>query len=329
MTARTHLLVIDPTAFPGGSKTATENILRLLDPERVRITVLSADHDSWQLNTLKRMRLRQPAMLSSRIRGLGYFLRHALIAIQVLWTRLRQGRIHTALGASGPGVDLALYLARPLLGYRLLQLIHGPVAHSRTLGRCLRGADAVHYLESSCNSMAEAMRCVSKSSVEPAFKRFQIMRNGLPEQQWPSRCQTDRPVLFWAASLLKWKGLELLVDALERIDNCQRPETHICYIRPQDTQLDISPAPQTLHKVHWYEQPEDLDRLRAAASIFVSTSKREPFGLSILEAMAAGHCVLLPADGAYWDHVLEDGVHCVKYRPGDAQDLADKLITLS
>jgi len=45
--------------------------------------------------------------------------------------------------------------------------------------------------------------------------------------------------------------------------------------------------------------------------------------------MAAGHCVLIPEDGSYWDNILEDNISCIKYLPGDATDLANKLTTLS
>ena len=63
--------------------------------------------------------------------------------------------------------------------------------------------------------------------------------------------------------------------------------------------------------------------------IFVSTSMNEPFGLSILEAMAAGLCVVLPADGAWWDQHLIDGVDCIKYQPNDPDDLARALMELN
>ena len=58
-------------------------------------------------------------------------------------------------------------------------------------------------------------------------------------------------------------------------------------------------------------------------------AKNEPFGLSILEAMAAGQCVLIPADGAYWDQVLTNHIDCLKYKPDNPSDLKQKLIMLT
>ncbi len=329
MRSKRHLLIIDPIAFTGGSKIATENILRLLDSEQIRITILTADTDSWHWPQLKRVHLFEPQWLSRQEQGIPYFLRHLLIACQLMLTRLRLGRLDIAMGASGPGVDLALYLLKPVLGFRLVQLIHGPVACSRTIARCLRAANEVHYLKSAGASLISALHTLAPTPYELTTPHFQIMQNGLPNHAWPNRCQSERPVIFWAASLLKWKGLETLLDALRLIETETRPDTHICYIRPQKNPLPISDAPVTIDAVYWHENPAHLDEIRATANIFVSTSHHEPFGLSILEAMAAGHCVLIPADDAYWDRTLENNVNCIKYTPGNAMDLANKLRSLS
>jgi len=324
-----HLVVIDPIAFAGGSKVATENILRLLDKQQIRITVLSADAESWQWENLKRVQLFEPRWLAKQQQGIPYFLRHLFIAFNLLITRLRFGKIDVALGASGPGVDLSLYLIKPLLGFNITQLVHGPVACSRTIGRCLKAANKVHYLESSSASLIAALSRVTNKNENLSDSRYQIMKNGLSEHNWPQPCQYTSPVIFWAASLLKWKGLETLIDALDIFENQNRPKTHICYIQPKQTSLPVSRAPVTMESVYWHAAPNNLDEIRSNASIFVSTSYKEPFGLSILEAMTSGHCVVIPADGAYWDQILTHGVNCIKYEPGNAIDLAANLFSLS
>jgi len=329
MKNKRHLLVLDPTAFSGGSKIATENILRLLDNDRVRVTVITAHLGSWHYQKLKIIYLYQPKWLAQKEMGIPYFLRHIFIALNILLIRFRFGRIDDALGASGPGVDLALYLIKPMLGFQVVQLIHGPVATSKTIARCLNRSNATHYLESSKRSLLSALSTITKNTHEELPSNFHIMKNGLPQHSWPTRCQDERPVIFWAASLLKWKGLDTLLEALRYMPVTVRPETHICFIRPKETMLPVSKIPLKIPAVHCHENPEHLDKLRASASIFVSTSQNEPFGLSILEAMAAGHCVLIPADGAYWDNTLKNEINCIKYIANNTENLAEKLLSLS
>ncbi len=332
MNRKHHILVIDPIAFAGGSKIATRNMLDLQDKSNTRVTVVTGDPVFWKDDWIGTSPLYQPEILARKQQGMFYFLRHLVIVLSILYARVTRGKFHLALGASGPGVDLSLYLAEKILPFKIIQLIHGPVATSKTIARALLSADTVFYLESSRESLVKAL-----ATLHGRLKAFQLLNqtrfkpftNGLAFNQWPTPSIADVPVIFWAASLLKWKGLETLLLALQKIPVTLRPESHICYIRPRAISLAISHAPVKIENTHWHESPGNLDSIRAQCNIFVSTSQQEPFGLSILEAMAAGHCVLIPADGAYWDRILVNGINCIKYTAGDAEDLASKLLFLS
>ncbi|WP_347506257.1 glycosyltransferase family 4 protein [Pseudomonas anguilliseptica] len=324
-----HCVVVDTIPYRGGSKIATEKALRLFIEQGGQVSVLGRDPSSWKLPGVRYWRLREWSVLVRREQGLGYFLRHGLIFIQ-LCALLFFKRPTVMLGASGPGNDLAIYLARWLWNVPLVQWNHGPVACSRTLGRALCLADWVFYLSSSRPSLEAALHVYAGAEVAQEYlanPRWQPICNGLARQEWPTRCQTKQvPQLFWAASLLKWKGLDVLIEALQCL-----PEplpAHICYLRPAQTALSVSEICPQLPASHWYEAPNSLDALRARCNIFVSTSSQEPFGLSVLEAMAAGLAVLIPADGAYWDEHLTDGKDCLKYAPGNARALAECLLRL-
>lgn len=59
----------------------------------------------------------------------------------------------------------------------------------------------------------------------------------------------------------------------------------------------------------------------------ICPSKRESFGVSILEAMAVGRPVIA-SDIPAFDELVSDNITGLRFRSGDAEDLADKISTL-
>ncbi len=72
---------------------------------------------------------------------------------------------------------------------------------------------------------------------------------------------------------------------------------------------------------------DDINHLIAASHIFVLPSPNEPFGLVLLEAMAAGKPVIAAAKGGPLE-IVEDGSTGLLFEPENAASLADKLETL-
>jgi len=329
MTSRLQVLVLDPTAFTGGSKVATESILNLLSPETVDIFVLSADSKSWSNHSYDCFHLYELGFLANKEQGIFYFIRHLYIACYLLIFQLRLGRIDLAIGASGPGVDLALYILKPILRYHIIQLIHGPVAASNTIAHCLNKADQIYYLQSCLFSLLTALSLAKQVVLKQLPNNYHVLENGLSANKWPKPCRHHIPVIFWSASLLKWKGLDIFLDAVNLLPVTQRPTIKICYISPKNSKLPLIKTVPDMLNTHWYQTPQNIDAIRSSCNIFVSSSDKEPFGLSILEAMAAGLAIVIPADGAYWDQILVDQVNCIKYKPKDRHDLAEKIQLLS
>lgn len=210
-----HLLVLDPTAFAGGSKVATESILNLLAKHEFNISVLTADQKSWRGANIKTIPLYEPRWLAQQEQGISYFIRHAFIALNLLNIALRISRFDIAIGASGPGVDLALYLLRPFMKFNIIQLIHGPVATSRTIARCLKAAHQVHYLQSSYASLKMALSTLDTDSIEK-LQHFHLLKNGLSEQNWPSSCQTHTPVFFLGGLTVKMERLRSITHGITK-----------------------------------------------------------------------------------------------------------------
>ncbi|WP_033136878.1 glycosyltransferase family 4 protein [Aeromonas finlandensis] len=318
------VIVVDPIPFRGGSKVATEVLLDELSKRMPELTchVLTQDPDSWP--RCQQHSLWLPRILKGRESGIGYLLKQGWQTLLILWLAWRLGEVKCLLAASGPGVDLCCYWAARWLRCRVVQLIHGPVGCSGLSARALQRASVVFYLESASPSLAALRRRLGAADFPANWMAF---INGLSEAHWP-RTTAGGPRILWAASLLKWKGLETMLAAHQQLSG-SRPELTVCYLQPTGTLQPCSQPQPQLPDTHWYANPANLDEIRARCGIFVSTSHQEPFGLSILEAMAAGLCVVIPADGAWWDQRLNDGVECCKYQPNDPDDLARVLRTLA
>ena len=357
---RQHNIIFDPIPFKGGSKIATSEALALCDQRKVRFTVITIDKAFWlnsqlaQQHSVRIISIKAVPWLSRQVQGLFFWLNQFYFTLVLLFCLSFLAKAHRVIGASGPGVDMAIYLIQRVFKVPVVQFIHGNVACSRSIGWCLTQAQHVFYLPSTKQSLLDSLQrfythhydiendntkntdveghCVEKSTLE-ANQYFQQAQftpfiNGISEQNWPSRSQTILPRCLWAASLLKWKGLEQFVEALRTAHQQEPVFSTICFIKPAQTNLTVSTAPVPLRYTDWYRDPCEFDQIRRQCNIFVSTSENEPFGLSILEALAAGMCVIIPQDGSYWDTVLNDGVNCLKYPPKDHNALSRVILQL-
>ncbi|MGY3914030.1 glycosyltransferase family 4 protein [Aeromonas australiensis] len=318
------ILVVDPIPFRGGSKVATEVMLDELAKRMPELTchVLTQDPDSWPRCQHHPFWL--PRILKGRESGIGYLLKQGWQTMAIVWLAWRLGAVKCLLAASGPGVDLCSYWAARWLRCQVVQLIHGPVGCSGLSARALQRASAVFYLHSAQGSLTALLTRLGKRDFPSHWQPF---INGLSEREWPTATAGGSRIL-WAASLLRWKGLDIMLAAHQMLVDARPPLT-VCYLQPKGTLQPCSQPQPQLPDTHWYPSPPNLDEIRSQCGIFVSTSQQEPFGLSILEAMAAGLCVVIPADGAWWDQQLTDGVECRKYQPNDPGDLARVLASLN
>ncbi|NTS76173.1 glycosyltransferase family 4 protein [Catenovulum sp. SM1970] len=346
-----QILIYDPIAFSGGSKKATQNIVNLLTDEPIELIVVTSNPTDWQ--GLKHyhqcVKLIEPKFLAQAEMGILYFIRHFVLMLQLLIAQARFGQFDKLLATSGPGVDLAMYWMKKAScsTAQIIQLIQGPIAKSKTIAKCLFVADRIFYLPSCLKSIEQCLNnYLERLDNQPKKQELLLifsskkeaghlgeLNNGLSQDDWPKDLVTEKTLsqvnIIWTASLLKWKGLDVLLNALKLFHKDTCPPTSICYIKPSQTNLAVTKTPIKLTNVRWYEQHPNLHEIRQHHSVFISTSENEPFGLAILEAMATGLLVMIPSDGAYWDQVLTHNENCIKYKPNNPVDLKiqiDRLV---
>jgi glycosyltransferase involved in cell wall biosynthesis len=96
---------------------------------------------------------------------------------------------------------------------------------------------------------------------------------------------------------------------------------------PEEPGLRDYAAARDIRRVFFLNHRGDVPSLLHQVDVFLLTSRREPFGIVVLEAMAAGCPVVATRSGGP-DSILTDGVDGLLADVGDVQGLANHIISL-
>jgi len=141
----------------------------------------------------------------------------------------------------------------------------------------------------------------------------------------------DNNIILFLAYIVKRKGLDYLLKAVEIIKR-RIPDVKLLiagdgpdkdYYMKMTNDLHLNETVQFLGNIPHYQTPEIFSR----AQIYVLPSLCEPFGMSIIEAMATGLPVIVTNAGGAPEVVGEHNKNFI-VPPRDAQTLADKIIEL-
>jgi glycosyltransferase involved in cell wall biosynthesis len=149
----------------------------------------------------------------------------------------------------------------------------------------------------------------------------------------------EQKTIAYLARLAPEKGLHNLVDAF--IELKKKPDTEQVrlqvagwlgkdneeYAAKQWKRLDEAGLQGSYEYLGSIDRERKLDFLRGVTVLSVPTDFQEPKGLFVLEALAAGVPVVQPSHGSF-PEILNQTQGGLLFEPGDASDLASKLLDL-
>ncbi len=327
-----RVLIYDPVPHKDLTKTVMKTIVAEL-PSSIDVWVISNDEESWCNSNVHLVKLFSPHFLQNKTSGIFYFIKHIIYLFSLISNMMKLQRFRKIIGFSGPSADFSLYLLSELVHIEIIQLIQCNTANSRIENFGLKRASQLFYLPSTYHPILPVLESqhnyIDNDMTKQNFIPFVNDLNSPTNKRQESNNQIS---FLWTASLLRWKRVEFFINALAKLnnphENTDKYFANLCYIEPQsNTYLNIDTL-DTVKNIHWYLKAKKLNDLRANSSLFISTSKSEAYGLSILESMAAGLAIVIPTDSAYWDQHLTDGYDCVKYTPNNMESLIQALTRL-
>jgi glycosyltransferase involved in cell wall biosynthesis len=162
--------------------------------------------------------------------------------------------------------------------------------------------------------------------VDPA--RIQVIENFLPEHQLrlPGRHPFgNEPLrrLIVISRLDPEKRVSLLIDAIEQSPDLRSVDIHV-YGSGKDAQILRERAARTSPNITFDGFNPDLHPALTRSDLLVHLCPEEPFGLAVIEAMAAGVPVLVPDSGGAGSLVDDDSTG-FRFHANDALSLAGRI----
>jgi glycosyltransferase involved in cell wall biosynthesis len=160
-----------------------------------------------------------------------------------------------------------------------------------------------------------------------------VIPNGVDHAVFrPTRGQTEdgRPfTMMFVGRLVANKGPDVFIDACrELVANGVRVRALVVGDGPLRRTLEAAVRSMGLARIVTFTgHVDDVARLLGEADVLVRPSLTEGMPLAVLEAMAAGVCVVATAVPGNTD-LIEDGVNGLLFRAGDARDLAARVLRL-
>ena len=146
----------------------------------------------------------------------------------------------------------------------------------------------------------------------------------------PDLTPRDANRILFVGRLTTEKHIDVLLKAVARLDPAL--EVHVDLVCEGDQRKNLETMAHSLGldarvTFHGHAPEEDLRTLYSRASLFAIASIAELQSIATMEAMASG-LPIVAADAVALPHLVHDGENGYLFRPGDVDDLAEKLTTV-
>jgi glycosyltransferase involved in cell wall biosynthesis len=143
------------------------------------------------------------------------------------------------------------------------------------------------------------------------------------------RSSSDRPTILFCGQMIPRKGVDLLLQAFERLVMAGLSARLLLVGREAELpQMMASLSPQTKHQIEYagFHQPQDLPQFFAQADLFVLPSRYDGWGVVVNQALGAGLPIICSnAVGAAVD-LVEPEVNGAIVPAGDVDALYQALM---
>lgn len=168
------------------------------------------------------------------------------------------------------------------------------------------------------------------------FVRDKCVQSGIPENKIivkpnfvgpdPGKGDGSGGYCLFVGRLSEEKGIRTLLDTWTRFS----PPFDLEIAGDGDLAPEVAEAVKRCSRIRWHghlQKPQLLERMKKAAILIIPSVWYEPFGMVLIEAFAMGLPVIASKIGAL-ETMLQDGRTGLHFTPGDAADLAAKVVWL-
>ena len=149
------------------------------------------------------------------------------------------------------------------------------------------------------------------------------------------KVKNNKKIKFlFAAKLIKRKGPDLLLNALKILKNNHNFNNNCDFLivgnGNMKEQLIKFAKFNNLKNVKFenFRNQKELAKIYKSSDVFIMSSRREPWGLTVNEAMASGNAIISSDNvGSSYD-LIKTGKNGYKFKNNNAKDLARKIIKI-